>query len=155
MSALYHIAQNDPPKLLRPEHWSEIFLDFISVCLKKEPEDRPTSVELLKVGVACGHMMLWVSQVSPCVQHQLLSRSSEYTNILYQLVHRTQEAVRQMDNQSYKRLQKMLMHGVMSIEEDDREEIESEPPRYVHACAMCMHVVGTCMWTAPCTAQYM
>ena len=59
MSALYHIAQNDPPKLLRPENWSEVFLDFISVCLKKEPEDRPTSVELLKVGVACGHMMLW------------------------------------------------------------------------------------------------
>ena len=45
--------------------------------------------------------------------------------------------MRQMDNQSYKRLQKMLMHGVMSIEEDDREEIESEPPRY-----MCMHTCG-------------
>lgn len=64
------------------------------------------------------------------MKHELLSRSSEYTDILYQLVHRTQEAVRQMDNQSYKRLQKMLMAGVTSIEEDDREEeIESEPPR--------------------------
>lgn len=38
-----------------------------------------------------------------------------------------------MDNQSYKRLQKMLMQGVASIEEDDKEEIESEPPRYVQA----------------------
>lgn len=38
-----------------------------------------------------------------------------------------------MDNQSYKRLQKMLMHGAASIEEDDREEeIESEPPRYMY-----------------------
>ncbi len=37
-----------------------------------------------------------------------------------------------MDNQTYKRLQKMLMHGVTSIEEDDKEEeIESEPPRCV------------------------
>lgn len=65
------------------------------------------------------------------LKHELLSRSSEYTDILYQLVHRTQEAVRLMDNQSYKRLQKMLMAGVTSIEEDDREdvEIESEPPR--------------------------
>ena len=61
-----------------------------------------------------------------------------------------------MDNQSYKRLQKMLMHGTSSIEEDDREEeIESEPPRWatllgrffffswdacdVHVCA-CMHM---------------
>ena len=47
------------------------------------------------------------------------------------MVHRTQEAVKLMDNQSYKRLQKMLMHGASSIEEDDKEEeIESEPPRY-------------------------
>ena len=62
-------------------------------------------------------------------QHQFISESSEYMDILYQLVHRTQEAVRLMDNQSYKRLQKMLMHGASSLEEDDREEIESEPPR--------------------------
>lgn len=66
------------------------------------------------------------------MQHELLSRSSEYIDILYQLVHRTQAAVRLMDNQSYKRLQKMLMQGTSSIEEDDREEdIESEPPRYL------------------------
>ena len=51
MSALYHIAQNDPPRLQRPENWSEVFIDFISVCLKKKPEERPTSSELLKVGV--------------------------------------------------------------------------------------------------------
>lgn len=69
------------------------------------------------------------------VQHELLSRSAEYTDILYQLVHRTQEAVRLMDHQSYKRLQKMLMHGASSIEEDDKEEeIESEPPRYSESC---------------------
>ena len=66
----------------------------------------------------------------PNLQHEFLSQSSEYIGILYQLVHRTQEAVRQMDNQSYKRLQKMLIHGTSSIEEDDKEEeIESEPPR--------------------------
>ena len=71
MSALYHIAQNDPPKLQRPENWSEIFIDFISLCLKKEPEDRPTSVELLKVGVlwfrgvwwGCG--LVWVNYSLP------------------------------------------------------------------------------------------
>ncbi len=51
MSALYHIAQNDPPKLMRPENWSEIFIDFISVCLKKEPEERPTSSVLFEVSV--------------------------------------------------------------------------------------------------------
>ena len=45
-----------------------------------------------------------------------------------------------MDNQNYKRLQKMLMHGVSSIEEDEKEEeIESELPRYMHAHT-CMHM---------------
>ena len=50
MSALYHIAQNDPPELQQPESWPEALRSFVSVCLKKEPEDRPTAVELLEVG---------------------------------------------------------------------------------------------------------
>ena len=51
MSALYHIAQNDPPKLQPSELWSEALESFVVTCLKKEPEDRPTADELLKVGV--------------------------------------------------------------------------------------------------------
>ncbi len=55
MSALYHIAQNDPPKLQQPDRWSETFQNFISTCLKKEPEDRPTADELIQVqGWGCG-----------------------------------------------------------------------------------------------------
>lgn len=50
MSALYHIAQNDPPILQQPDRWSETFQSLISTCLKKEPEDRPTAAELLEVG---------------------------------------------------------------------------------------------------------
>ena len=49
MSALYHIAQIDPPKLQHPEEWSESLQHFISRCLKKEPEQRPTAEELLQV----------------------------------------------------------------------------------------------------------
>lgn len=46
MSALYHIAQNDTPTLQAPD-WSHIFRNFVEVCLKKSPFDRPTSSELL------------------------------------------------------------------------------------------------------------
>lgn len=48
MSALYHIAQNDAPVLgsQNPE-WSPIFRNFVDVCLKKSPLDRPASSELL------------------------------------------------------------------------------------------------------------
>ncbi len=49
MSALYHIAQNDPPKLKFPEKWSETFQQFVSQCLHKEPEDRLTAAQLLEV----------------------------------------------------------------------------------------------------------
>lgn len=49
MSALYHIAENDPPKLKQADRWSEIFHSFISQCLQKEPVSRPTSAQLLKV----------------------------------------------------------------------------------------------------------
>jgi len=48
MSALYHIAQNEPPTLqVQTPDWSHIFRNFVEVCLKKSPFDRPTSSELL------------------------------------------------------------------------------------------------------------
>lgn len=48
MSALYHIAQNDTPTLqVQAPDWSHIFRNFVEVCLKKSPFDRPTSSELL------------------------------------------------------------------------------------------------------------
>lgn len=48
MSALYHIAQNDTPTLaVQSPDWSHIFRNFVEVCLKKSPFDRPTSSELL------------------------------------------------------------------------------------------------------------
>lgn len=48
MSALYHIAQNDTPTLqVQAPDWSHIFRNFVEVCLKKSPFDRPASSELL------------------------------------------------------------------------------------------------------------
>ena len=64
MSALYHIAQNDSPKVQQPELWPETFLSFISACLQKEPEDRPTSAELLKVRLYTCHAPLSVSVIA-------------------------------------------------------------------------------------------
>jgi serine/threonine protein kinase len=61
MSALYHIAQNEPPTLMMnseneldnaDEHravYSQDFQNFIAMCLRKQPNDRPTSAELLQV----------------------------------------------------------------------------------------------------------
>lgn len=50
MSALYHIAQRDPPGLKQPHSWSEQFRDFVSLCLQKLPQERPRARELLQHG---------------------------------------------------------------------------------------------------------
>ena len=49
MSALYHIAQNDPPRLSNPDKWSKDFVDFVDCCLKKEPSERLSAESLKQV----------------------------------------------------------------------------------------------------------
>ena len=61
MSALYHIAQNEPPTLMMNNENQEAninstvplytndFISFIAMCLQKNPNDRPTPAELLNV----------------------------------------------------------------------------------------------------------
>lgn len=50
MSALYHIAQNDTPTLNSPD-WTDLFRNFVEVCLTKNPTDRRTSGKLLLVSI--------------------------------------------------------------------------------------------------------
>ena len=56
MSALYHIAQNEPPKLMMKNNneqttisYTNDFVAFIDLCLQKNPNNRPTSNELRDV----------------------------------------------------------------------------------------------------------
>ncbi|XP_051006852.1 myosin-IIIa [Acomys russatus] len=48
MRALFKIPRNPPSKLRQPELWSAEFNDFISKCLTKDYEKRPTVSDLLK-----------------------------------------------------------------------------------------------------------
>ena len=40
MSALYHIGQNDAPRLAPSGDWSDDFRLFVNACLAKDPEER-------------------------------------------------------------------------------------------------------------------
>ena len=48
MRAIFMIPNSDPPTLPEPERWSADFHDFIRVCCAKNPEKRPSAMELLE-----------------------------------------------------------------------------------------------------------
>ncbi|KAG2459005.1 TAOK1 kinase, partial [Polypterus senegalus] len=103
MSALYHIAQNESPALQSNE-WSDYFRNFVDSCLQKIPQDRPTSEELLK--------------------HAFVQRERPET-VLIDLILRTKDAVRELDNLQYRKMKKILFqeaHNGPAAEAPDEEE---------------------------------
>eukprot|EP01113_Clastostelium_recurvatum_P010860 TRINITY_DN1545_c0_g1_i2.p1 TRINITY_DN1545_c0_g1~~TRINITY_DN1545_c0_g1_i2.p1 ORF type:complete len:359 (+),score=78.29 TRINITY_DN1545_c0_g1_i2:74-1150(+) len=48
MRAIFMIPSRPPPKMTDPDKWSKEFNDFVSKCLTKNPEARPTALELLQ-----------------------------------------------------------------------------------------------------------
>uniref|UniRef100_A0AAY4EUZ5 non-specific serine/threonine protein kinase n=1 Tax=Denticeps clupeoides TaxID=299321 RepID=A0AAY4EUZ5_9TELE len=103
MSALYHIAQNESPTLQSCE-WTEYFRNFVDSCLQKLPQDRPKSEELL--------------------QHAFVQRERP-DSVLMDLIQRTKDAVRELDNLQYRKMKKILFqeaHNGPAAEAADEEE---------------------------------
>uniref|UniRef100_A0A8C8VL41 non-specific serine/threonine protein kinase n=1 Tax=Pelusios castaneus TaxID=367368 RepID=A0A8C8VL41_9SAUR len=106
MSALYHIAQNESP-VLQSSHWSEYFRNFVDSCLQKIPQDRPTSDVLLK--------------------HRFLLRERPQT-VIMDLIQRTKDAVRELDNLQYRKMKKILFQEAQNgpnAEAPDEEEVRA------------------------------
>uniref|UniRef100_A0A8C9U9K6 non-specific serine/threonine protein kinase n=1 Tax=Scleropages formosus TaxID=113540 RepID=A0A8C9U9K6_SCLFO len=104
MSALYHIAQNESP-VLQSNHWSDFFRNFVDSCLQKIPQDRPTSDVLLK--------------------HRFLCRERPVSVVL-DLIARTKDAVRELDNLQYRKMKKILFqetHNGPTTEGGEEEEV--------------------------------
>ncbi|XP_053703536.1 serine/threonine-protein kinase TAO1-like isoform X2 [Synchiropus splendidus] len=107
MSALYHIAQNESPTLQSSE-WTDYFRNFIDSCLQKIPQDRPHSDDML------GHAFL---------------QRERPESVLMDLIQRTKDAVRELDNLQYRKMKKILLqeaHNGPTAEAPDGEE-ELEP----------------------------
>lgn len=49
MRVLLKIQKSDPPKLEQPSKWSKNFNDFVAQALIKDPAQRPTADDLLRV----------------------------------------------------------------------------------------------------------
>uniref|UniRef100_A0A669DF81 non-specific serine/threonine protein kinase n=1 Tax=Oreochromis niloticus TaxID=8128 RepID=A0A669DF81_ORENI len=104
MSALYHIAQNESPTLQSSE-WSEDFRNFIDSCLQKIPQDRPHSDDMLG--------------------HEFLQRERP-DSVLMDLIQRTKDAVRELDNLQYRKMKKILLqeaHNGPTSEAQDGDEV--------------------------------
>uniref|UniRef100_A0A4W6G6M2 non-specific serine/threonine protein kinase n=1 Tax=Lates calcarifer TaxID=8187 RepID=A0A4W6G6M2_LATCA len=112
MSALYHIAQNESPTLQSSE-WTDYFRNFVDSCLHKLPQDRPNSEELLK--------------------HAFVQRERP-ESVLIDLINRTKDAVRELDNLQYRKMKKILFqeaHNGPTTEAQDEEEVCHEPEHNV------------------------
>uniref|UniRef100_A0A8C2JJ80 non-specific serine/threonine protein kinase n=1 Tax=Cyprinus carpio TaxID=7962 RepID=A0A8C2JJ80_CYPCA len=104
MSALYHIAQNESPTLQSSE-WTDYFRNFVDSCLQKLPHDRSNSEELLK--------------------HAFVRRERP-DSVLIDLIQRTKDAVRELDNLQYRKMKKILFqeaHNGPAAEVPDDEEV--------------------------------
>ena len=91
MSALYHIAQNDSPSLTIAaglDPWSNNFKKFIGECVQKNPAQRPSANELLK--------------------HEFIALMAE-PRALLELIRKTKEIVRDLDNLQYRKMKKIIM----------------------------------------------
>uniref|UniRef100_A0A7N9ARM6 non-specific serine/threonine protein kinase n=1 Tax=Mastacembelus armatus TaxID=205130 RepID=A0A7N9ARM6_9TELE len=106
MSALYHIAQNESPTLQSSE-WSDYFRNFVDSCLQKIPQDRPHSDDML------GHAFL---------------QRDRPDSVLMDLIQRTKDAVRELDNLQYRKMKKILLqeahNGPTAEAQDGDEELE-------------------------------
>ncbi|XP_050808298.1 serine/threonine-protein kinase TAO2 isoform X5 [Gopherus flavomarginatus] len=111
MSALYHIAQNESP-VLQSSHWSEYFRNFVDSCLQKIPQDRPTSDVLLK-------------------QHRFLLRERPQT-VIMDLIQRTKDAVRELDNLQYRKMKKILFQEAQNGPNAEAPDEEEEVEQFMH-----------------------
>ncbi|XP_071486421.1 serine/threonine-protein kinase TAO3-like [Diadema antillarum] len=103
MSALYHIAQNDPPSL-STSGWNMCFHDFIRACLAKEPDSRPSATQLLQLE--------FVMRDRP-------------NNVLIDLIEKTRKVVQGMDNKNAGRIAKLfkkLDNGEDSISDTNQSD---------------------------------
>jgi len=71
LRALFMITTQGIPDLKEPESWSSHFKDFVSVCLMKDPNDRPSAEKLLE------HPFL----SKPCSAAELVKLSDRARNL--------------------------------------------------------------------------
>lgn len=116
MRAIFMIPTKPPPSFRQPDKWSAEFIDFVSVCLVKNPEERATATELLN--------------------HDFIS-SKRTPNILNTMI---QEAHEIRENQTYRNLvsnanAQRLKPNLAGSEETQEEDLALDNNKTMLQCA--------------------
>eukprot|EP00111_Clytia_hemisphaerica_P013896 TCONS_00040898-protein len=120
MSALYHIAQNDPPQLnMDNANWSTEFSVFIAKCLSKQPGGRPCADELLKEP--------FITRRRP-------------PNTILDLIDRTKNQVRELDTDNYNRITRIIMNEEVDGAESTPPSSQQSTPQSRNGAAMVENV---------------
>eukprot|EP00732_Lithocolla_globosa_P002139 Lithocolla_globosa_v1_NODE_1311_length_2682_cov_6.141606.p1 type:complete len:854 gc:universal NODE_1311_length_2682_cov_6.141606:97-2658(+) len=108
MKCMYHILQQDPPTFAAPQNASDDFLNFVTICLKKSPKDRPSAAELL--------------------QHPFVaSPSAAESGVVLELINRSKRAVGDQDAQiQAAMIRDPDLDAKLKEAEDDEEEEEGD-----------------------------
>lgn len=97
MRAIFMIPTNPPPTFRNPEKWSMDFIDFVSKCLIKSPEQRATATQLL--------------------QHSFI-KAAKPVAILKEMIQEAMEIKKRKENDG-------MMDQSDSGEEDDDDEVDT------------------------------
>lgn len=90
MRAIFMIPTKPPPSFRNPDKWSPEFIDFVSVCLVKNPEERATATDLL-------HHVFIGNAKQPSILSHMIAEAREirehqsYRNISYTAMRKSKD----------------------------------------------------------------
>ncbi|GLV43088.1 hippo [Carabus blaptoides fortunei] len=98
MRAIFMIPTKPPPSFREPDQWTNDFIDFVSICLVKNPEERATATDLL--------------------QHSFIG-NAKTSNILSAMI---AEAYEIRENQNYRNTPFTMVTGVKQLAKEESDE---------------------------------
>lgn len=93
MRAIFMIPTKPPPSFREPDRWTPEFIDFVSLCLVKNPEERATATDLLQ------HEFIRNSKPNSILSHIIAEAKEIRENQSYTRAAAIQQANKQLQSQ--------------------------------------------------------
>lgn len=126
MRAIFMIPTKPPPSFREPDKWSAEFIDFVSVCLVKNPEERASATDLLShefIGKNSSVGRMRDSCTCVLLRVKLFFcrlGNAKVSNILNQMI---QEAHEIRENQSYRNISTTVSPIGVNVRQNVEESV--------------------------------